>query len=63
MTTEEQLHIARNVILSGIEMAFRVTGSGLKALEETEAAASAFLAAHNAVLAAEVETIETKGNA
>ncbi|MBZ9760323.1 hypothetical protein LB553_05465 [Mesorhizobium sp. CA8] len=46
MTQEERLHIARNLIVAGIEMAFQVTGSGLAALEETETAMGAFLAAH-----------------
>ncbi|MCT2577682.1 MAG: hypothetical protein E5X23_09280 [Mesorhizobium sp.] len=63
MTQEERLHIARNLIVAGIEMAFQVTGSGLAALEETETAMGAFLAAHNAKLTAEVEAMETEGNA
>lgn len=63
MTQEEQLHIARNMIIAGIEAAFLITGSGLAALEETETAMGAFLAAHNAKLTAEVEAMQTEGNA
>ncbi|MFD1987976.1 hypothetical protein ACFSOZ_36770 [Mesorhizobium newzealandense] len=60
---EQRLHIARNVILSGIEMAFLVSGSGMAALAETEAAMSAFLAAHNPQFAAEIGRIKTEGSA
>lgn len=60
---EQQLDVARNLMVAGAEMVFRLTGSGLKALEEMEAAASAMLAAHNAEIAAEVATLETKGSA
>ncbi|MER8644675.1 hypothetical protein [Mesorhizobium sp. M1252] len=63
MSKDEQLHLARNLIIAGIEMAFQVTGSGLQALEEVETAMGAFLAAHNAHLTAEVAAIETQGNA
>ncbi|RVC41924.1 hypothetical protein [Mesorhizobium sp.] len=63
MTDEQRLHIARNLIVAGIEMAFQITGSRLAALEETEATMGAFLAAHNAKLAAEVEAMETQGTA
>ncbi|TGQ15928.1 hypothetical protein [Mesorhizobium sp. M00.F.Ca.ET.217.01.1.1] len=63
MTQEERLHIARNLIVAGIEMAFQVTGSALSALEETETAMGAFLEAHNAQTAAEVAAMETKGTA
>ncbi|TPJ11440.1 hypothetical protein FJW04_24085 [Mesorhizobium sp. B2-7-3] len=63
MSREEQLHIARNVILAGIEMAFLVSGSGLAALHETETAMGAFLAAHNAPMAAEIAAIKTEGTA
>lgn len=44
---EQQLAVARNLIIAGIEMAFQVTGSALSALEETETAMGAFLEAHN----------------
>ncbi|QKC83953.1 hypothetical protein [Mesorhizobium sp. NZP2077] len=60
---EQQLAIARNLIIAGIEAAFLITGSGLEALEETETAMGAFLAAHGAQLTAEVEAIETQGSA
>ncbi|RWG83237.1 hypothetical protein [Mesorhizobium sp.] len=63
MTQEQQLDLARNLIVAGIEMVFQVTGSGLQALEEVETAMGAFLTAHNAQVAAEIATIETKGNA
>nr|WP_155249088.1 hypothetical protein [Mesorhizobium loti] len=60
---EQKLEIARNMIVAGIEMAFLVSGSGLQAIEEVEHAVSGWLAAHNAVLAAEVGAIETQGSA
>ncbi|BCH10453.1 hypothetical protein MesoLj131c_47110 [Mesorhizobium sp. 131-3-5] len=60
---EQMLEIARNMVVAGIEMAFQTSGSGLQAIEEVETAVSGWLAAHNAVLAAEVEAIETQGSA
>lgn len=60
---QQALETARNLIVAGIEMAFQISGSGLKALEETEAAMGVFLAAHNAAVATEVAAIETKGSA
>ncbi|RUU99682.1 hypothetical protein EOA60_03075 [Mesorhizobium sp. M1A.F.Ca.IN.020.06.1.1] len=60
---EQQLDIARGLIAAGLEMVFQITGSGLRALEETEAAASVFLAAHNPTIAAEIATLETQGTA
>ncbi|BCG72687.1 hypothetical protein MesoLj113a_38450 [Mesorhizobium sp. 113-1-2] len=59
---QQQLELARNLIIAGIEAAFLITGSGIQALEETETAMGAFLAAHGAQFAAEAEAIETKGN-
>ncbi|ESY70006.1 MULTISPECIES: hypothetical protein [Mesorhizobium] len=59
----QQLEIARNMIVAGIEMALLVSGSGLQAIEEVEHAVSGWLATHNAALTAEVEAIETKGSA
>lgn len=60
---KQQLAVARNLIIAGIELAFQVTGSGLQALAETETAMGAFLAAHNPEIAAEVVDIKTVGRA
>ena len=60
---QQQLEVAMNLIVAGIEAAFQVTGSALQAIEATETALSAFLAAHSPQAAAEVEALETKGSA
>ncbi|RUX05474.1 hypothetical protein EOA30_12185 [Mesorhizobium sp. M8A.F.Ca.ET.059.01.1.1] len=60
---EQKLEIARSLIIAGLEMALSTSGSGLQAIELVETAVSAWLATHNALLTAEAEQIETKGQA
>ena len=60
---QQQIELARNLIVAGLEMAMQVSGSGLQAIEEVETAVSGWLAIHNATLTAEVEAVETAGSA
>ncbi|TPN38684.1 hypothetical protein FKO01_04980 [Mesorhizobium sp. B2-3-3] len=60
---QQQLEIARNLIVAGLVVAMKAHGSGLQAIAEGETAVSGWLAAHNAELTAEVEALETRGNA